>query len=226
METEVWILGGAGRSGRVIAAELMRRGLSPVLVGRNGARLSAAASQAVQGPQQSQTPQQPQPRTLVAASIDDMAAAIRRDQPAVVINTVGPFATTAGPIARACLPHSHYVDLANDVAAVTTVLTPITANAGAWLYDRERHHRDILNTHADRGSLMIYFAIALLAVAAMLALIHRREVRASDTGRIMNVAIAVIAIVVGVATIVQVVRIGDSGARSVWANELTKSDKP
>ena len=123
METEVWILGGAGRSGRVIAAELMRRGLSPVLAGRNGARLSAAASQAVQGPQQSQTPQQPQPRTLVAASIDDMAAAIRRDQPAVVINTVGPFATTAGPIARACLPHSHYVDLANDVAAVTTVLS-------------------------------------------------------------------------------------------------------
>lgn len=122
------------------------------------------------------------------------------------------------PVAR-----RHLVWLVLTLAAVTTVLTPITANAGAWLYDQERHHRDILNTHADRGSLMIYFSIALLAVAVMLALIHRREVRASS---IVNVAIAVITIVVGVASIVQVVRIGDSGARSVWANELTKSDKP
>ena len=120
----------------------------------------------------------------------------------------------------------HLVWLVLTLAAVTTVLTPITANAGAWLYDRERQHRDILNTHADRGSLMIYFAIALLAVAVLLTLIHRREVRAPSPGLVMNVAIAVIAIVVGVATIVQVVRIGDSGARSVWANELTKSDKP
>lgn len=120
----------------------------------------------------------------------------------------------------------HLVWLVLTLAAVTTVLTPITANAGAWLYDQERHHRDILNTHADRGSLMIYFAIALLTVAVMLALIHRREVRAPSPGRVVNVAIAVIAIVVGAASIVQVVRIGDSGARSVWANELTKSDKP
>ena len=120
----------------------------------------------------------------------------------------------------------HLVWLVLTLAGVTTVLTPITANAGAWLYDQERHHRDILNTHADRGSLMIYFAIALLTVAVMLALIHRREVRAPSPGRIINVAIAVITIVVGVGAIVQVVRIGDSGARSVWANELTKSDKP
>jgi short subunit dehydrogenase-like uncharacterized protein len=118
MDTEVWILGGTGRSGRVIATELMARGLTPVLVGRNATRLAQAAQAATQA---AQTIGQA-PRTLVAASIDDMAAAIRRDQPAVVINTVGPFATTAEPIARACLPHSHYLDLANDVAAVTTVL--------------------------------------------------------------------------------------------------------
>jgi hypothetical protein len=41
-----------------------------------------------------------------------------------------------------------------------------------------------------------------------------------------NLAVAILAIVVGAASIVQVVRIGDAGARSVWANELTKSDKP
>jgi hypothetical protein len=42
----------------------------------------------------------------------------------------------------------------------------------------------------------------------------------------INLAVAVLAIAVGTASVVQVVRIGDSGARSVWGNELTKSDKP
>ncbi len=120
----------------------------------------------------------------------------------------------------------HLVWLVLALATVTTVLTPITANAGAWLYDRERHHRDILNTHADRGSVMIYFAISLLVVAVVLAVVHRREIRAVKTGLALSVAVALIAIVAGVASIVQVVRIGDSGAQSVWANELTKSDKP
>ena len=51
-----------------------------------------------------------------------MAAQIRREQPAVVINTIGPFAGTAVPIARACLPGGHYVDLGNDLGAVSAVL--------------------------------------------------------------------------------------------------------
>jgi uncharacterized membrane protein len=105
-------------------------------------------------------------------------------------------------------------------AIVTTALTPITTEAGEWLYDREHHHRDILNTHADRGGWMIYFSVAMLVIAVLLALVHVRE------GRSGKVVVAILAVAVGVASIVQVVRIGDAGARSVWANELTKSDKP
>lgn len=112
-------------------------------------------------------------------------------------------------------------------AIVTTALTPITAEAGEWLYDRERDHSAILNTHADRGGWMIYFSVAMLVVAVVLALVHLREIRsAAKPGMTTNVAVAILAIVVGAASIVQVVRIGDAGARSVWANELTKSDKP
>jgi hypothetical protein len=120
----------------------------------------------------------------------------------------------------------HLVWLVLALAATAAALTPITTDAGEWLYGQERHHRDILNVHADRGGEMIYFSIALLVVAVVLALVHRREVRAAAPGPVVNVAVAVVAAVVGVAAIVQVVRIGDSGARSVWANELTKSDKP
>ncbi len=110
-------------------------------------------------------------------------------------------------------------------AVVTTALTPITTEAGEWLYDRERQHSAILNTHADRGGWMIYFSIAMLVVAVILALAHWRENRSATPGMTTNVVVAILAIAVGVASIVQVVRIGDSGARSVWANELTKSDK-
>ncbi len=124
METGVWILGGTGRSGRVIATELMARGLTPVLAGRDATRLAAAAQAITEAATEATFDINVQPRTLVTASLDEMAAAIRRDRPAIVINTVGPFATTAEPIARACLAaSSHYIDLANDVAAVTTVLS-------------------------------------------------------------------------------------------------------
>src|SRR6201992_393534 len=123
MDTEIWILGGTGRSGRVIASGLMTRGLTPVLVGRDPTRLAAAARVITQAATEATFDIDIQPRTLVAASLDEMAAAIRRDRPAIVINTVGPFATTAEPIARACLAAgSHYIDLANDVGAVATVL--------------------------------------------------------------------------------------------------------
>jgi hypothetical protein len=111
-------------------------------------------------------------------------------------------------------------------ALVTTVLTPVTVNAGGWLYDQQRHHSDILNTHAERGSWMIYFSVAMLVVAVALALVHWREGRSAKPGISVNLAVAVLAIAVGTASIVQVVRIGDAGARSVWGNELTKSGKP
>jgi short subunit dehydrogenase-like uncharacterized protein len=115
MATEVWILGGTGRSGRAIAAELLDRGLSPVLVGRDATRLQNAASQLA-------APAAIPIRTVVAASTEAAAAEIQRQRPAVVINTIGPFTTTAGPLVRACLPRSHYVDLANDLPAVAALL--------------------------------------------------------------------------------------------------------
>jgi len=109
MGTEVWILGGTGRSARAIAAELVRRGITPVLVGRDAARLAQAAA-GFGG------------RTLAAGSVAAMAAEIRRQRPAAVVNTVGPFTQTVAPVVRACLPGTHYVDLANDPAAVLAVL--------------------------------------------------------------------------------------------------------
>ena len=105
--TEVWILGGTGRGARAIVAELRNRGIRPVLVGRDAGRLAVAANGLP---------------TVVAGSVPEMAEAIRRERPAVVVNTIGPFTDTAAPLLDACLPSSDYLDLANDLAAVSATL--------------------------------------------------------------------------------------------------------
>lgn len=112
MSSEVMILGATGRSGRAVAARLaVEHGaeVSLVLVGRDARRLNALADSldavAVVAP------------TPAAAAVE-----VERRRPAVVLNTIGPF-TTSGPlVARACLPHSSYVDIANELLAVIGVL--------------------------------------------------------------------------------------------------------
>jgi len=96
---EIWILGATGRSGRAVARRLAEAGLTPVLVGRDPERLTALGTRG---------------RTVVAPTVAAMAVEVRRQQPGVVLNTVGPFTATAGIVADAGLPGSHYLDLANE----------------------------------------------------------------------------------------------------------------
>lgn len=105
---EVWVLGATGRSGRAIVAALAAQNVSVVLVGRDSARLAAVAPGGS--------------RTVVAVSVEAQATEIGRQRPTVVINTIGPFTRTALPIAQACLPASHYLDLANDVRSAADLL--------------------------------------------------------------------------------------------------------
>ncbi|SFE44337.1 Uncharacterized conserved protein [Actinacidiphila alni] len=111
---EIWILGATGRTGRSIAALLAAEGEPLVLVGRDAGRLGAAAGTvtAVGGTA----------RTVVAGSVEETAAALRGETPAVVVNTIGPFAETAPPIVRACPPGTHYVDLTNELRSVAATL--------------------------------------------------------------------------------------------------------
>ncbi|MDQ7809919.1 hypothetical protein Q5425_39870 [Amycolatopsis sp. A133] len=102
---EIWVLGALGRTGRGITAELTAKGLPVVLVGRHRERLEATGA-----------------KFVVADGVEAMAAEIRRQRPAVVVNTIGEYAATAATIARACLPGGHYVDLAADLVAVPRLL--------------------------------------------------------------------------------------------------------
>jgi ABC-type branched-subunit amino acid transport system permease subunit len=103
------------------------------------------------------------------------------------------------------------------LAAGTTVLTPITTDAGEWLKDqRGANVSPILAEHAERGDWMIYFSVALLVVAVALAGLHWLEGRSDKRLKVATVVVAIVALVVGVSSIVTVARIGHSGAESVW----------
>lgn len=102
------------------------------------------------------------------------------------------------------------------LAGVTTILTPITTDAGEWLKDQRRSVSPILQEHAERGDWMIYFSAALLVVALALVALHWLESRSDRPRRALAVVVAVVALVVGVSSIVTVARIGHTGAQSVW----------
>jgi len=109
--SEIWVLGATGRSGRAIAAELTGAGLSPVLVGRDTVRLRKVAATIDRNL-----------RIVTAGSIDAVVRELSQSRPAVVINTIGPFSETGLPIARACLPGAHYVDISNELFSVIALL--------------------------------------------------------------------------------------------------------
>jgi len=108
---EVWILGATGRVGRAVAARLVESNVVLVLVGRDRERLSQVAASLDK-----------ELRTIVAGSPEEIATEISQQRPVLVINTIGPFTETTVLIARACLPCSHYIDLANDVISVSALL--------------------------------------------------------------------------------------------------------
>jgi short subunit dehydrogenase-like uncharacterized protein len=104
---EIWILGATGRVGRAVTQRLVDQGANLVLVGRDEARLRGLGTEA---------------RLVVADGAESTAREIARQRPAVVVNTIGEYASTAPAIARAGLPGTHYLDLANDVLALRRLL--------------------------------------------------------------------------------------------------------
>jgi saccharopine dehydrogenase (NAD+, L-lysine-forming) len=113
--SDVLLLGAAGNSGQLIAAELAARGLSLRLGGRRpGPLIDLAQALATDGAAAD-------PRTVDVGDAASLAGAIAGVR--VVLSAVGPFARQAGPVIDACLaakvPH---VAIANEWAAVRGLL--------------------------------------------------------------------------------------------------------
>lgn len=102
------------------------------------------------------------------------------------------------------------------LAGVLAVLTPLTTEAGEWLEHRV-DRTPLLRTHAELGDTMIFFAGGLLIAAVLLAVVHLRAGRGKSVSTVFNAVVAVVVLVAGIGAIVQVYRIGDSGAKATWS---------
>jgi hypothetical protein len=119
----------------------------------------------------------------------------------------------------------HLVWLTLILAGVTAALTPITVNAGEWLISLHRKSTPILQEHANRGEWMPYFSYGLLLVAIALAVLHILERRSDKRQVAAQAVVAVLALAVGISSMIQVYRVGDAGSQSVWGGEIAKSKK-
>jgi hypothetical protein len=116
------------------------------------------------------------------------------------------------------------------LAALGLVLVPLTTSAGEWLQPRVGPSPDV-ERHAELGDQLLPWAVGVLLLSVVVWLLGRRDQRAlapddelrrpaevgsARTALLMTTAVAVLSTAVAAGTVVQVVRIGDSGARAVW----------
>ncbi len=110
------------------------------------------------------------------------------------------------------------------LAGVVAIMTPITAEAGEWLEHRVGGSA-ALETHEHLGKSMIYFALALLVAAVLLVISHVRASRDKALPTALSALIVVFVLVASVATTVQVLRTGHSGAEATWGEMVTEEAK-
>lgn len=119
------------------------------------------------------------------------------------------------------------------LALVTLASVPLTTSAGEWL---ERHVADdpLVRRHAELGDGMLPWALGLFVLAAGVWLSSRRTPAArtgaqtgtqtgARSGSVLRVAAAVLSVVVAAGAVVEVYRIGDSGAKAAWHDAYSKT---
>jgi len=115
-------------------------------------------------------------------------------------------------------------------AFVTLVSVPLTSHSGEWL----EHHtsRDpLVRIHAHLGDEMLLWSLAVFVLSLVWWAVHseratgwmRSRSRRTDAvvaNKVVAAALAVLAMVVAGGSVVQVYRIGDSGAKAAWHDRV------
>ncbi|EME60916.1 DUF2231 domain-containing protein [Amycolatopsis decaplanina] len=108
------------------------------------------------------------------------------------------------------------------LTAAATVCVPIAADSGEDLRDRLAPTA-LISEHAQLGDQLLIFVVGLLVVSTALVWFdHRRRREQPGTSRVPRkpvvISLAVLTVAAAVLSAVQVVRIGDSGARAAWSD--------
>lgn len=110
MDEDVLVYGAYGHTGRFVVAELLRRGLVPILSGRDPAALAERGRL------------YPDLETRPAAVDDERALEAATRGVAAVVNCAGPFADTGLPMAAAAVrAGAHYLDVAAEQTAARQI---------------------------------------------------------------------------------------------------------
>lgn len=113
-------------------------------------------------------------------------------------------------------------------AALSTALIPIATSSGEAL---EKHVGDP-GKHAQLGDQLIWFALPVLVLSTALVLLDRRSSPTDATSQSQSTApagviarttglVAALAVFASLAAGVQVYRVGDSGARAAWGDQVS-----
>lgn len=120
------------------------------------------------------------------------------------------------------------------LAALATATVPIATSTGDGL-EHNLPRTPAMATHTELGDQLLPFAVAMFVFAAALMFLERYRGRAAGEfargsgpgttrrtpggrARLGAVALAVLSAVFAIVTTVQVVRIGDTGARAAWGD--------
>lgn len=129
---------------------------------------------------------------------------------------------TLGTIAIALRPRWRrpYGPLVVGAALVATVLCPVATSSGEALEKRVGDPGE----HASLGDTLVWFALALLVLSALLVYLQRRSdgEGGATRGRAIQVVV-VLAVIAALGSGVQVYRVGDSGARAAWGDAVSSS---
>ncbi|SEO17999.1 DUF2231 domain-containing protein [Actinacidiphila rubida] len=110
-------------------------------------------------------------------------------------------------------------------ALVTLALVPVTTHAGEWL-EKRAGHGALLERHTELGDTLLPWATGLFLVATAVWWTARRTAPAAArdgaapsgllTAGWFRAAAVVLSVVVAAGAVVDVYRIGESGAKAAW----------
>ncbi len=136
------------------------------------------------------------------------------------------------------------------LALVTLAFVPVTTHAGEWLAQRVPHSA-LVEKHTSLGDTLLPWAAGMFVLAAAVWWLGRRQsvvddslpdvsrpgdsrrdgagpVASSGRGGVppfVRVGAAVLAVIVSIGAVVQVYRIGDSGAKAAWHGQFSQTAK-
>lgn len=114
------------------------------------------------------------------------------------------------------------------VALAALIAVPITAEAGEAL-EEQIAETSLSEAHTEIGGDLLPWAIALFALAALQWAWFRfftgdgrwaGRVTSATVSRVISIVLIVAVVAVGIGSVVEIVLIGESGARAVWDSRL------